>query len=290
MRLAFLGTPQAAVPTLRALVSSGHDVAVVVTRPDRRRGRGGDESHSPVHEAALELGLTVAHSLGELDGADVERGVVVAYGALVPAATLARVPMLNVHFSLLPRWRGAAPVERAILAGDDVTGVSVMSLDVDLDTGPVHLTRSVEVDDLSVSALTSQLADVGADALVEVLATPDLLNSPHPQVGEPVYAPKIRPETYHLDPEMALVDALRTVRLERAFTIVAGRRVRVVSARAAESAPAPGTVMVAGSHLVLGLRDGGLELDDVVPEGGRTMSGFAWWIGARLNAETARWT
>ncbi|MDE3064659.1 MAG: methionyl-tRNA formyltransferase, partial [Acidobacteriota bacterium] len=126
MRLAFLGTPAAAVPTLRALVEAGHDVEVVVTRPDRRRGRGGEVSHSPVQLAAEELGLRVAHSLDGLDALEVERGVVVAYGSLIPAEVLARVPMLNVHFSLLPRWRGAAPVARAILAGDDETGVSVM--------------------------------------------------------------------------------------------------------------------------------------------------------------------
>src|SRR5487761_2013917 len=141
MRLAFPGTPEAAAPTLQALVDAGHDVALVVTRPDRRRGRGAALSNSPVHETARGMGRDVAPPLGDLAAAAVERGVVVAYGALVPAEVLARIPMLNVHFSLLPRWRGAAPVERAILAGDVETGVSVMTLEATLDTGPVHLTR-----------------------------------------------------------------------------------------------------------------------------------------------------
>ena len=128
MRLVFLGTPSAAVPALEALVEAGHEVALVITRPDRRRGRGSLLSPSPVKQRALDLGLRVAHSVKELDGLGAEWGVVVAYGAMIPASVLAITPMLNVHFSLLPRWRGAAPVERAILAGDERTGVCVMSL------------------------------------------------------------------------------------------------------------------------------------------------------------------
>src|SRR5674476_420096 len=106
MRLVFLGTPEAAVPSLEALVNAGHDVALVITRPDRRRGRGSDLVASPVKKAALALGLTVSHQLSSLDDFDVERGVVVAYGVIIPAPLLQRAPMLNVHFSLLPRWRG----------------------------------------------------------------------------------------------------------------------------------------------------------------------------------------
>lgn len=128
MRLVFLGTPEAAVPSLRALVEAGHDVVLVITRPDRRRGRGSALSPSPVKVAATQLGLAVSHRLGDVNDIRVERGVVVAYGAIIPQLVLDRVPMLNVHFSLLPRWRGAAPVQRAILAGDEETGVSIISL------------------------------------------------------------------------------------------------------------------------------------------------------------------
>src|SRR5665213_753978 len=112
MRVVFLGTPEAAVPTLRGLVEARHDVALVITRPDRRRGRGSDLVASPVKGAALELGRRVGYRLADIDDVDVELGVVVAYGAIIPGATLARVPMLNVHFSLLPRWRGAAPARQ----------------------------------------------------------------------------------------------------------------------------------------------------------------------------------
>src|SRR5277367_1823366 len=129
MRLVFLGTPEAAVPSLDAVVAAGHDVVLVITRPDRRRGRGSELSPSPVKVAATRLGLSVGHRLADLDDIDAERGVVVAYGAIIPAAILDRLPMLNVHFSLLPRWRGAAPVQRAILAGDEETGISIISLE-----------------------------------------------------------------------------------------------------------------------------------------------------------------
>ena len=138
MRLAFLGTPEAAVPPLRALVEDGHDVAVVITQPDRKRGRGGALVPSPVKAAALELGLPVEHNVDAVLGKGIELGVVVAFGKLVKAHVLDDVPMVNIHFSLLPRWRGAAPLERAILAGDEETGVCLMALDVGLDTGPVY--------------------------------------------------------------------------------------------------------------------------------------------------------
>ena len=117
-RLVFLGTPEIAVPPLRALHEAGHDIALVVSRPDRRRGRGGSLSPSPVKEAALELGLPVTDRVDDVIDAGAELGVVVAYGRLIRPHVLAAVPMVNMHFSLLPRWRGAAPVERAILAGD----------------------------------------------------------------------------------------------------------------------------------------------------------------------------
>ena len=117
-RLAYLGTPDMAVPPLRALVDAGHDIALCVTRPDRRRGRGKEETPSPVKVAATELGLAVTHDMDDLATAGVELAVVVAYGRIIPARLLEQVPMVNLHFSLLPRWRGAAPVERAILAGD----------------------------------------------------------------------------------------------------------------------------------------------------------------------------
>ncbi len=139
-RLVFLGTPEAAVTPLQALVEAGFEVALVVSRADRRRGRGGGLVPSPVKQAALDLGLPVTERVEDVlaEGIDADLGVVVAFGRLIRPHVLDRLPMVNVHFSLLPRWRGAAPVERAILAGDTETGVCVMQLEEGLDTGPIH--------------------------------------------------------------------------------------------------------------------------------------------------------
>lgn len=127
-----------AVRPLQDLVAAGHDIALCVTRPDRRRGRGGAVTPSPVKEAALDLGVPISHEMEDVAEAGVELAVVVAYGRIIPVTLLERVPMVNLHFSLLPRWRGAAPVERAILAGDRETGVCLMQLEEGLDTGPVY--------------------------------------------------------------------------------------------------------------------------------------------------------
>jgi methionyl-tRNA formyltransferase len=291
VRLAFLGTPEAAVPSLRALIDAGHEVAIVITRPDRKRGRGGSLTSSPVKTCANELGLRVAHRLSDLDDVEVERGVVVAYGRLISSELLERVPMLNVHFSLLPRWRGAAPVERAILAGDLETGVSIMSLDADLDTGPVHLERRVAVDEKSLATLLDELATVGAEALVEVLASPELLAHPRAQEGDVTYAAKLSKDEFHLEPAMDVQQLLRTVRLGQAFTFVNGRRLLIERATRAEGPDvAAGTIGVRDGHVVMTGSSGAIELDQVRPESARSMSAVAWWAGARLDAHQALWT
>jgi methionyl-tRNA formyltransferase len=291
MRLAFLGTPEVAVPSLRALVDAGHEIVIVITRPDRRRGRGGVLSPSPVKAEALALGLRVAHHVSDLEGLELERGVVVAYGAMIPAAVLERIPMLNVHFSLLPRWRGAAPVERAILAGDEETGVGVMSLEATLDTGPVHLERRVAVGNKTSSELMSELADVGAAALVEVLGSPALLEHPVPQEGPATYAEKLTKETFRLDPAMSQCDVLATVRLGRAFTFIGARRIRVLSAHAVAPIDKPaGSLALVDGSVCLVASDGAIALDEVQPEGSRPMAASAWWGGARISEGDQQWS
>ena len=285
MRLVFLGTPEAAVPSLRALVEAGHEVALVISQPDRRRGRGTETSASPVKAAALELGLAVADGLSALEGLEVDYGVVVAYGELIPAEVLARTPMLNVHFSLLPRWRGAAPVERAILAGDVETGVGIISLEATLDTGPLHGEARTTVDDKTATELTNELAQMGAELLVQVLADPERLASPQPQVGESTYAAKLSPEVFHLTPDMTLEQALRVVRLERAFVRVNGRRLRVMRAGRSDVPSAPGRIVAEGVSVGLGFADATMDLVFVQPEGSRSMTAAAWWAGARLLGE-----
>jgi methionyl-tRNA formyltransferase len=176
VRLVFLGTPPAAVPPLRALVEAGHDVALVVTRADKRRGRGAELTPSAVKAAAAEL------------------GVVVAFGQLIKPHVLAEVPMVNLHFSLLPRWRGAAPVERAILAGDDETGVCVMDVEEGLDTGGIYALERVRVHPHETAdELRARLVAIGTPLLLEVLARPGGIGEPMPQDGEPTYAAKLTP-------------------------------------------------------------------------------------------------
>ena len=290
MRLAFIGTPDAAVPSLEALVHAGYDVALVITRPDRRRGRGGELSPSPVKAAALALGLSVSHRLADLEELDVERGVVVAYGAIIPEPLLRRVPMLNVHFSLLPRWRGAAPVQRALLAGDEETGVTIISLEPSLDTGPVHLERRIRIDEKTALELTAELAVLGAGALLEVLGSPRLLEHPKVQVGDATYAEKLTKETFHLTPEMSASLALRTVRLGGAYLFVAATRVGVVSAHASNAAVREGLVDLVEGNVALGTRDGALSLGDVRPAGSSTMSAPAWWSGRRADDGPLPWS
>jgi len=138
VRLVYLGTPAVAVPPLEGLVAAGHDIALVVTGVDKRRGRGSSLSPSPVNAAAGRLGIPVSHLVDDVLGAGAELGVVVAFGQIIKPHVLAELPMVNLHFSLLPRWRGAAPVERALLAGDERTGVCVMAVEKGLDTGGVY--------------------------------------------------------------------------------------------------------------------------------------------------------
>jgi methionyl-tRNA formyltransferase len=198
--------------------------------------------------------------------------------------------MLNVHFSLLPRWRGAAPVERAILAGDAETGVSIMTLEVELDTGPVHVERRVAIEQKTLEELLVELSFVGAAALVEVLASPSLLANATPQSGDVLYAAKLTKEDFHLTPLMASEHVLRTVRLGRAFTFVHGRRLLVeVATPRADIEVDVGHVTRRGDSILLGAVGGAVELLRVRPEGRGSMDAPAWWAGARLDEHSTMW-
>src|SRR3954453_5544739 len=215
-RLVFLGTPAMAVPPLRALVAAGYDVALVVTRPDKRRGRGSEMAPSPVKAAAAELGLPVSHRVDDVLAAGADLGVVVAYGALIKPHVLAELAMVNLHFSLLPRWRGAAPVERALLAGDAETGVCVMQLEEGLDTGPVYACERVAIGaDQTVDGLRAELVETGTRLLLATLGAG--LHDARPQQGEVTYAAKIEPDDLRLDWNRPAIDLGRIVRLGGAW-------------------------------------------------------------------------
>src|SRR5947209_5965286 len=275
MKLAFLGTPEVAVPPLRALVADGHDVRLVVTRADKRRGRGGALMPSPVKAAAQELGLPVTDKVDDVIDAGAELGVVVAFGRLIKPHVLDALPMVNVHFSLLPRWRGAAPLERAILAGDSETGVCLMQLEEGLDTGPVYACTKVDIGAEETAAeLRARLVDAGTKLLVDALRQG--LGTPTPQAGEPTYADKIDPAEHHIDWTRPAVEVLRVIRLGDAWTTFRGKRLKVPRARIAANGLAPG----AFDGARVGTGDGALELVDVQPEGKGPMPAAAWLNGA----------
>jgi methionyl-tRNA formyltransferase len=270
-RLAFLGSPALAVPPLRALVDAGFDIALVVSQPDKRRGRGSSVSPSPVKAAALELGLPVTDRVADVRTAGVDLGVVVAFGRIIPVSVLAEVPMVNLHFSLLPRWRGAAPVERAILAGDQVTGVDLMVVDEELDVGGIYDRAEVPIGpDDTLEELRARLVDEGTRLLVGSLQAG--LGPAAPQVGEPTYAAKIDPAELHIDWAAPALQVHRQVRLGGAWTTHRGKRLKVWRTNVPPHDEG-GVVVAAG--------DGPVELVEVQPEGRQRIDARAWANGAR---------
>jgi methionyl-tRNA formyltransferase len=233
-----------------------------------------------VKATAVALGLPVTDRVDDVIEAGAELGVVVAYGRIIKPHVLAALPMVNLHFSLLPRWRGAAPVERAILAGDAVTGVCVMALEEGLDTGPTYACEERAIGDHeTLDEVRSALALTGARMLVELLDSG--LPEPRPQEGEPTYAAKIETEEHHLDWSRPAVELHRVVRLGQAWTTFRDRRLRVLRARQAPGAELQPGEIDAGPLLV-GTGAGALELVEVQPEGKGPQPAAAWRNGARL--------
>jgi methionyl-tRNA formyltransferase len=299
MRVVFMGTPDVAVPSLRALLESHHDVAAVVTQPDKPRGRGRGVSASPVKQLADERGIPVLQpSQPKEDGfADAlavfepQALAVVAYGHILPVAVLDVAPAMNAHFSLLPRYRGAAPVQRALLDGATETGVSVFLLEPTVDTGPVVAVERVAVGpEETAGELLERLAPIGARLLVGALD--DLEGgtlTPVPQTDiDASPAPKIKPEEAEIDwrrpaPEIAnLVRALNPQ--PGAFTVVRGKRLLVWRARPVDGSGEPGTVLAAGPQLIVATGSGGLSLTEVQLEGKRALPADEFLRGSRLEA------
>ena len=284
MRLAYLGSPEIAVPPLRALVAAGHDVALVVTNPERRRGRGAGTSPTPVALAATAAGIPVSHRPEDVLDARVELGVVVAFGRILGPELLDSVPLVNLHFSLLPRWRGAAPVERALLAGDTETGVCLMAIEPTLDTGPVHRVARYPIgEDTTAGELFDGLSRLGAELLVDALA--DGLGVPVPQSEDGVtYAAKLTVEDRHLDWRRTALELSRVVRIGRAWTTVDGRRLVVLAARPVEPGPVvePGSLQVVEGRVLVACGGGDrLELLRVQPEGRTAQDAAAFVRGRR---------
>ncbi|MDA3041240.1 MAG: methionyl-tRNA formyltransferase [Actinomycetota bacterium] len=284
-RIVYLGTPEVAVPTLRALHAAGFELPLVISQPDRRRGRGSTVSPSPVKAAALELGLTVSDRTADAVDVGADLGVVVAYGRLIKPEVLERLAMVNLHFSLLPRWRGAAPVERALLEGDTTTGVCLMEVAEGLDEGGVYRMAEHTISPTdTLERLRSTLVEIGTGLLLAALENG--LGQALPQQGEPLHAAKIDPSELHLDLGQPAAVLDRLVRLGGAWAEFRGKRLRIWSAEVVagltdDGAIAPGALMGG----VLGTGSGGLLLREVQPEGKQRMAASAWLNGARPTAD-----
>lgn len=256
MRIVFMGTPEFAVPVLDAVIEAGHDIVAAYSQPPRRGNRG-KVAPSPVHARAEALGIEVRTPTSLRDGAaqadfaalGADVAVVAAYGLILPRPVLdaPRLGCLNVHGSLLPRWRGAAPIQRAILAGDAETGVGIMQMEAGLDTGPVRLEGRTPVDGKTAGALTQELSAMGARLMVEVLGDIDRYPAvPQPETGA-TYAPKIDKAEARLDFARSAIDVERQV---RAFNPVpgawfehGGERVRMHAAEVVHAEGPAGAVL-----------------------------------------------
>ncbi len=281
MSLAYLGTSDFAVGVLRRLVAAGHPPALVVTRPDRPRGRGRRLASPPVADAARELGLEPAQpeNVGELDLAGHRHVAVCAYGALLREPLLSHPGLLNVHPSLLPRWRGAAPIERAIMAGDTRTGVCIMRVVAELDAGPVCLRAEVAIrPDDSFGTLAGRLEPLAADLLVRAIEEDPPCE---PQAGESVYAEKITQPDRLVDPARSPAENARLVRALDPHVGAKAGDLGVWAARVAADGglPAPGELAIAGDRVLWGCAGGALELLEVQSPGGRRMPAAAWARG-----------
>ena len=288
-RVIYFGTPDIAVAPLRALVDAGCNVELVVTRPDVRRGRGSETSACPVKFAAQEMGLKVSHSLSDAfalaSSSNDLLGVVVAYGELISMDVLSVVPMINVHFSLLPRWRGAAPVERAILAGDETTGVCIMRVVESLDQGEVFSRTEMPI--LSTDTLVSlreKLLDASLPLLVS--AVKNGFGQGVAQSGEAVYAKKILSSELQINWSNSATQIDRLIRVGGAYTNIGGKRLKIVKAKiVAESMTNAryGAIKVVSRHeCEVQTGSGMISLIEVQPEGKAVMKVDGWLNGARI--------
>ncbi len=304
MRLVFAGTPAAAVPALSALVDAGHDIRLAVTRPDAPQGRRRVLTASAVAQAAQARGIPVLkaprlddEAAAAITAADGELGVIVAYGGLVrePLLSAPAHGWINLHFSLLPRWRGAAPVQHALIAGDDVTGASVFRLVAELDAGDILDETGYRVPaGATAGDVLDALAHRGAYLLADVVgAIASGTARSRPQVGAPTFAPKLALDDARVrwdQPATAVLARIRGVTPEPgAFTTVQGARLKLLAAREAGREPAlhPGVIAPDDRELLVGTATVPVALVTVQPAGKSAMPAVDWWRGLRTDAARA---
>lgn len=271
LRIAFMGTPDFAVPALKALHAAGHKIVAVYSQPPRRAGRGKKLSHSPVQRVAEEYDIEVRTPVslkGEKEQAaftalDLDVSVVAAYGLILPQAILDAPKMgcLNIHGSLLPLWRGAAPVQRAILAGDDETGITIMQMEAGLDTGPMLLKAATPIDGKTAGDLTEELARKGAELMVQYLAAPSQYPATIQDDALATYARKIEKQEAQLDFSQSAEQVERQIRAYNpqpgAFFGYQGDRFRILKATVCDAVGPSGTIL--DDHLLIGCGDGSIQ-------------------------------
>ena len=283
-RIVYIGTPEIAVAPLQTIVAEGFVIELVVTGVDKRRGRGTETSANPVKAAALALGIPVSHDINDVlklnpDGL---LGVVVAFGNIIAPEILQHVPMINIHYSALPRWRGAAPVERAILSGDSTTAVCIIQVVEQLDAGDVLATAPCAIgDDDSVVALRGRLGQLALPLLIDICSNG--VSSQQAQTGEVVVARKITAHDLAIDWSSIPVAISRQVRLGNAFTFFDGKRFKVHEVSSASEQLPAGSISVHDARVLVGARGGSIQLVTVQPEGKPRTSASEWARGARLS-------
>ncbi len=304
MKLVFCGTPRFAVPTLEKLVGGGFEVRLVVTQPDKPRGRGLELAPSPVKSRALELGLTVVQPdkikhneefRAQLAAIQPEAIVVVGYGRIIPQWMIDLPPLgnINLHASLLPKYRGAAPIQWALALGEMVTGVTTMRIDAGLDTGDILLQKEIPIAaEGTAETLAPRLAAIGADLMVETLRGLDA-GTIHPQPQDDsraTLAPILKREDGLMDFQRSASQIMNRLRgfqpWPGAFTTFRGRQLRVLAARAAVAKLLPGEIKVEGDRMLVGCGENtALELLEVQPEGKKRMAARDFVHGYRLGTE-----
>jgi methionyl-tRNA formyltransferase len=288
LKTAYLGTSEFAATVLRRLADSRHKPVLVVTPPDSRKGRGRRLAPPPAAEAARELGLRLhqtpdvnsPESLNAIRAVQPQAIAVCAFGHLIKEPLLSEWTMLNVHPSLVPRWRGAAPIERTLMAGDATTGVTIMRVTAGLDSGPIALVEEISIaPDDDYESLSAKLADVGGELLVRALDDLEAgkLEFTEQDDAEATYAEKVTADERHLLPSRQAAELERTVRalaprVGAYLELEGGERLGVREASAVRDGPAAGVIEADGAQLVVGASDGGLRLEVVQPPGKKPMS------------------
>jgi methionyl-tRNA formyltransferase len=284
-QIIFFGTPEVAVGPMRALFDTGIPIGLVVTGQDKRRGRGSELSASPVKRAAVELGLRISHDISDAVMFASNNigclGVVVAFGHLFGADVISQIPLVNIHYSLLPRWRGAAPVERTMLSGDVAAGVSIMRIVEELDAGDIFAQDSLQLNDTeSLGELRLKL-----EQLAQPLLVSGCLNGfgeATAQQGEVSFAKKITTDDLRIDFSKSAVFVSRQIRVGGAFCLFRGRRMKILDAHVVDNKGlVPSQIQVVGSEIFVGCAVGSLQLLTVQMEGKPLTPAASWSNGAR---------